>query len=427
MRTAVLLMVLGGLLVPGVVLAAVETTPFGFVLVNASYNTRSMTDVPWVAPGPDPGKVEPNFNLFARQTRIGFKMKSDAQYAPSGAIEVDFYGLRGSGGNGGPTQVAPRLRRAFMELHFKKLDLLAGQEWIAISPLNPTTLMHASLPGMMASGNLWARLPQVRATMRPVSSEAAEFKVDLALSRPFGADGTMDGINVPVKVDTTTGLGTGAGTGGVGQGDVLGRGERYGWPWAQGRLGYTAKGATKVSVGVGGHFGLEDFKDDPAGDDLTGTSMAVAGDVQIVVGKATISGEGFWGQNINTLFSNAKFAMVPDSIKVDDAYRTFQSVEEIKVVGGWGELKVAATPKLDVVLNGGVEQLDDEFLAAGALKSNTTVMGGLICKSTPGVQIGLEAGLIMTKFKGNDPGTSDSEEEYDRNNLNVNLSFMYSF
>ncbi len=110
MRTAVLLMVLGGLLVPGVVLAAVETAPFGFVLVNASYNTRSMTDVPWVAPGAGAG--EPNFNLFARQTRIGFKMKSDAQYAPSGAIEVDFYGLRGSGGNGGPLQAAPRLRRA---------------------------------------------------------------------------------------------------------------------------------------------------------------------------------------------------------------------------------------------------------------------------------------------------------------------------
>lgn len=424
-RGAFLALIIGGLLLPMVATAGVETTPYGFILLNASYNTRSQTDVPVLAA--PAGKGEPNFNIFARQSRLGLKMKSDATYTPSAGLELDFYGLRGSGSNGGPTNAAPRLRRAFMEMHFSKFDLLAGQEWIVCAPLNPTTIMHMSLTGEMSSGNLWARLPQIRGTMKPISSETGELKVDLALVRPLGADAPMDAVTVGVVADTTTGIGTGNGTGGVSQGEAYGRGEQFGWPWAQGRLGYTVKGATKVAAGVSGHYGMMDFGNDPAGDDLTGVSMAVAGDLQITVGKATISGEGFWGQNINTLFSNAKFAMVPDSMKVDNVQKRFKNVEEITATGGWGEVKYAVSPAFDLVINGGVEQMDDEFLAAPDVKSNTTIMGMVIAKPTAGVQIGLETGMITTTFMGNDPGTADKETEYDRSNMNVNVSFMYSF
>ena len=404
MRTLFLL-IAAAIFVPGMALADVDVTPYGFVLANASYNTRTRTDVPVIA-APD-GAGEPNFLITPRQTRLGLKLKSDASYAPLAIVEIDFWGLRGSGANGGPTQAAPRLRRAFAELHFSSFDLLAGQEWIVLAPLNPTSLMHVALPGMMSSGNLWARLPQVRGTLKAASNEKSEVLLQAALTRPLGADVGM----TPVE-----------------QGDVLGRGELYGWPWVQGRLGYTMKGSTSLALGAGVHYGQEDFGNDPAGDDITGSSFAVAGDVKLAVNKVTISGEAFAGKNIRTLFSTAGFAMRPDSILVDGDYVAYNEVEGVEVMGGWGELKLAASPKVDLAVSAGMESVDDEFLASGDIKSNTTLLGNVIFKPAKGIQVGVAGGFVNTERIDDDPATADTKETDDgRKNLNANVSLMFEF
>lgn len=400
------------LLWPAIAVAGVETTPYGFVLLNSSYNSHSVTDVPVLAPA---SGAEPNFLMTPRQSRFGIKMKSDAEYTPSGAIEVDFYGLRGSGQPGGPTQTSLRLRRAFFEVHLNKLDILFGQEWVVLSPLNPTTLMHVSLPGMMASGNLWARLPQIRGTFKPLADEQDEVKLDLAFSRPYGSDADM----TPVE-----------------QGDVLARGEKYVWPWVQGRVGYARKGSTALTVGAGALYGREDFGEDPAGDDIFGTALAVAGDLQLVAGRVTVSGEGFFAKNIRTLFSTAGYTLVPDTLVVGGVRKPYGRFEGIQAVGGWGELKVAAVPELDIAVSAGLEAVDDEFLPGAvlrsekdAVKSNMTVMGTMIYKGIKGVQIGFEVGYITTDWmllkKGSTPASTKQEDGL--KNLNANLSAMFTF
>lgn len=392
------------LLLPAIAAAGVETTPYGFVLLNSSYNSHSLADIPVLAPV---SGAEPNFLMTPRQSRFGLKMKSDAQYSPSGAIEVDFYGLRGSGAAGGPTQTGIRLRRAFFELHLDKVDVLFGQEWVVLAPLNPTSLMHVAFPGLMASGNLWARLPQVRGTFKPVADDQNEVKLDLAFSRPYGSDGTM----TPVE-----------------QGDVLARGERYVWPWIQGRLGYSMKGTTAVTVGAGALYGREDFGEDPAGDDNFGTAVAVAGDLQVVVNPVTVSGEGFFGKNIRTLFSTAGYALDPDTLVVGGVRKPYNRFEGIQAMGGWGEIKLAVVPdKLDIAASAGFELVDDEFLANDDVKSNMTVMGTAIYKGIKGVQIGFEVGWITTERIADKPTTKDKDTDDGRENVNANLSAMFSF
>jgi hypothetical protein len=403
-RTLVCLALCFGTALPAAAAAKVEISPYGFVLVNASYSTRAVTDYPVLAPAM--GSGEPSFVITPRQSRLGMKMKSDAEHSPAGCVEVDFWGLRGSGGNGGPTQSAVRLRRAFVELDLGAVDLLAGQEWSVVAPLNPTSIMHVAIVGMMSSGNLWARFPQVRATVHPVADETRDLKCELALTRPFGGDGVM----TPVE-----------------QGDVLAAGERYGWPWIQGRVGYAAKGAVSVTAGVGGQYGREDFGKDPAGDENFGTSAVVAGDLQITAGRLTLSGEVYSGRNIPSFYSNARYALVPDSMQVDGVWRRYGRFEGIRTTGGWGEIKVAATGTTDVAVNAGVETLDDEFLAEAAVQSNLTVMGNVIYKGIKGVQLGIEAGYIKTERIADDPGTDAKETDDGRENLNANVSMMFSF
>ena len=394
MRKAVFCLLLAGLVIPATLFGAVQVKPYGFVLLNASYNTDAVTDIPVVAPMEDTG--EGNFVITPRQTRFGLKMTSDAKYTPSGGIEVDFWGLRGSGSNGGPTQSAPRLRRAFLELHFDSFNLLVGQEWIVFAPLSPTTIMHVSLPGLMASGNLWARLPQIRGTFQP----SDEVKLQLALTRPLGADATM----TPVA-----------------QGDVFGAGERSEMPWVQGRIGYSMKGETSLCLGVSGHFGMEDFGQDPQGDDITATSYAVAGDVRLKTGPVTVSGEGFYGQNLKTLFSTATFA------RVTDLSGALTDINEIQTMGGWGEVKFAATPELNLAACAGIEAVDDEYLADGMIKQNLTVLGNAVYTLTDGVKVGVELGYINTERIQDDPATTAKETDDGGSNVNGNLSFMFSF
>ncbi|MFH1279250.1 MAG: hypothetical protein ABIK65_12830 [Candidatus Eisenbacteria bacterium] len=408
MKKTVLLVATACLLFPVLARGDVEVKPYGFVLVNSSYSTDAMTDIPVLAPKEDTGN--PNFLITPRQTRFGLKMKSDADYTPSGVIELDFWGLRGSGSNGGPTQSAPRLRRAFLELHFGRVALLAGQEWIVFSPLSPTSLMHTSLPGMMSSGNLWARLPQLRGTFKPIADDKNEFKIELALTRPFGGDGTM----TPVS-----------------QGDVIASGELSRVPGVQGRFGYTMTGSMTLSIGAGGHFVREKFGVDPQGDDVIGTAYAVGGDLMVSAAKVAVSGEVFYGQNIKTLFSNATYVL-DETVIIDqggiETGRELNDVNEIKAFGGWGEIKVLPSEKWEAAVSVGIESVDDEFLSNGAVKTNLTAMGTVINKAVKGVKIGLEGGYIKTERIADDPATTGTKETDDGGtNLNGNLSFLFSF
>ncbi len=56
----------------------------------------------------------------------------------------------------------PRLRKAFIQLQKGDFKLIAGQDSIIISPMDPISLSHVAYPLGFSAGDLFGWLPQVR-------------------------------------------------------------------------------------------------------------------------------------------------------------------------------------------------------------------------------------------------------------------------
>lgn len=392
----------------------VDVQPYGFILVNANYNSHIDADIPVkVALNDTLG----NFLITPRQTRFGLKMSMSAgEWDVSGKIELDFWGLKGSGANGGVMQSAPRSRLAFFQLKKDEMALSFGQRWLFFAPLSPASIAHVSIPEFSSCGNLWNRMPQLRFEYKTQAGETGSVLVQAALLRPLGAD---------VSPGQT-------------QGDQLGAGEFSQMPFVQGRLSYSAD--SKVTVGASGHFGQEDFYSAWNGyrsgydlkDEKT-TTMAVAGDVKAKVDMFTISGEGFWGQNLRMFFSNAH-------LRSEGADSDERKIEGVEAMGGWGQVSVSPPSETPVTINAGagIEILKEEhvdsllvdpiFGSSSPLWKNFTFFGNVMVKPINRVTIALEVNYIKTTYKALDTGVKDlgiCEEDVD--NTSANIAFKFDF
>ena len=362
---SIALVLLGMLFTVGQLSAAEkpEVAPYGFVLVNAGYNTddANPVDIPITAGGDD----EKSFLLTPRQTRFGLKMDgTEAMGAKvGGGVEMDFFGLTGSGAAGGATQSAPRLRRAFVKLDWEKTSLLVGQEWIFFAPLSPNSLAHVSIPEVSGSGNLWNRLPQISLEQR-----MEKLKINLGLLRPFGADVPGDQLRT--------------------QTDVPGAGEKKGLPFVQARVGVSP--SKTITVGGSVHFGQLEVADD---NDQT---FAAAVDLAVQRGALGLQAEGFVGEGTNMFFS--------------------QAGRGVATKGGWGQVSYKVD-KTTCNAGFGLESLEEDDLAAGAISKNQTIFANAVRAAAKNVNLAGEIGYVTTSYKGGD----------DQSNLNVNLALQYVF
>jgi hypothetical protein len=415
MKKVLLVMVMAGVLS----LAAsayggdVDVQPYGFILVNANYNSHIDADIPVkVALNDTLG----NFLITPRQTRFGLKMSMSAgEWDVSGKIELDFWGLKGSGANGGVMQSAPRSRLAYFQLKKDDIALSFGQRWVFFAPLSPASIAHVSIPEFSSCGNLWNRMPQLRFDYKTQAGETGTVFIQAALLRPLGADVS------PART----------------QGDQLGAGEFSQMPFVHGRFSFSSD--KKVTVGVSGHFGQEDFYSAWNGyaagyelkDEKT-TTMAVAGDVKGKVDMVTLSGEGFFGQNLRMLFSNAHLR--------SEAASDGRKIEGVEVVGGWGQVSISPPSETPVTINAGagIEILKEEhvdslifdpiFGSSKPLWKNFTFFGNVMVKPINRVTIALEINYIKTTYKCLDSGSEDVEIcEEDADNTSANIAFKFDF
>jgi hypothetical protein len=374
---------------------------YGSVTMNAQFNNRIKADIPTVA-GIGDTTNHTNFLMTARQTRFGLQLGYENMgWKVGGHIELDFWGLLGSGKNGGSMQSAPRLRRAYFTMTKDRISLLFGQEWVVFAPLSPVSDAHVSIPALSSSGNLWNRMPQIRMEVKmPV--QANELLLQLALLRPLGAD------------NVTTG-----------QADYIGAGELSAMPFMQGRVAMSfGKTAT---IGVSGHFGQEDFSklDATFDEDEKTTTFAAAVDLTAGNNVVKLMAEGFTGKNLIMLFSNASYRKV----LFDDVDTTYKN-EPIKVIGGWGAFTL--TPKNSKVsfnLGAGMEVLDKDEVesmagTATTLYRNMTLFGNIMYTPIPKIGFAVEVGHIATTYKRT---VSDELEEVDGKNLSINVSSKISF
>ena len=364
------------------VLSKLDLEIYGYVKLDASYDTHEVATgnfALFVQPE-DARTRDDEFNITARQTRLGLRIKGpDVEgVKTSGLVEGDFYG------GGGPSENRStfRMRHAYLQLDWPKerFSVLAGQTWDVISPLYPNTLNFTI---NWDAGNIGHRHPQLRATKQVWLN--AEKTVDLTLQAAVSR--TVDRASI-TQTDT---------------------GADSGQPTLQGRtaLTFPLVDGRPATVGVWGHWGREEFDVDAAGHAETFDSWSAGMDVAVPVSDwLTLKAEIWTGEALDTYFGGIGQGM--------DAGR----LDALGACGGW--LAAAFTPidKWTFHLGAGVDALDaDDATVAGTRTLNRMVFGNVLYAINDQTSVGLEISHWRTDYEQRGAGDA----------LRLQSSLIYKF
>jgi hypothetical protein len=369
--------------------AGVKSTIYGYIKLDASYDSAMTNDgnyVYVVMPYAE-GEEDDEFNMTAKQTRLGLKFEGpeSGKADLSGRIEFDFYG------GGGENKPNPMLRHAYMEMKFPAFEILAGQTSDVISPIVPTTLNYIVL---WKSGDIGYRRPQIRFTKHMEVADAAKLGLVVSANRSMGR----------------------------------GRdGETVGMPSFQGRLAVGAKIMGRpMELGVSGLAGREEA--DYAYQEVSGTDTldvvetfeldqsVVAVDLSLPLGDmVTLKGQYFTGKNLTQYLGGVGQGIA--EIPSDEPWGT--EPVEIESSGWWAQLTLTPGKCWQFNIGGGSDdpEIDENDTAGNQYEKNTTYYGNAIWSVVPGASIGAEYAMFETEYVGG--------ESYQ--NSRVQLSFMYKF
>lgn len=300
-----------------------------------------------------------SFGINSVQSRFGFLISVPETNGvwSRGRIELDFYGkfpMYGSdygvqyaypkNTDPEPNKGSPMLRRATVEIGGPNWEVLAGNEWMVVSPIYPHTNNY---PYGAEAGNLGYRTPQVRLTL---------YALDKQLVFQVAADNK---IGDPGWLDIDTGRASAKPT------------------WEFG-LTYKGKlGDKPMQIGVTGHTGVEAI---PSVIILSGgTSELIWHGREIATYSYNLhwiiplgpnfifSGEYFQGANLDGWFTGAQGQ---GWVYYNGDY------EPIRSTGGWAEL-MYKNDKVEILGGYGVDDIDEDQLkdGRGRIEGNILVNG----------------------------------------------------
>ena len=352
--------------------ASVKVTPYGSIYFNGFHNSEGVNneDVPlWAIGGPG------DTSATARQSRFGFRVSVPPALGAklSSVVEADFFGgfpTIGIGENFGQV----RLRLANVRLDWAKTSLVVGQDWMVFAPVNPTSLACAAIPLFAASGNPWARIPQVR------------------LERRFGSLLTQAAVLAPQSGDFNSTFLAQPNSGALSE-----------QPYFQARIALASKsfmGSGKPGgIGVSGHYGQSRVT--PTGGKSTDIdSAAGALDVSLAFGRhVTVAGEAYLGTNLAGFQAGVFQGLNPDAVAPGHP----TGPAGIGTKGGWAQIGfVPGTSTLTLSASYGIDDPDDKDLASATKRNwrlrNEVVALGVTYKCSAQLSLGVEYRFLKTKL-----------------------------
>jgi hypothetical protein len=349
---------------------------YGYVKLDAAWDSSRVTTGNYILYGDRGGAGDDEFNLTAKQTRLGLKITGPTvgSMKTSGVVETDFYGSAGA-----ENKANVLLRLAYMQLDWPddKFSILAGQAPDVISPLLPYTLNYTVL---WDAGNIGYRHPQFRLTKGLSLGNDMTLELAGAISRTIG------------DVEGTTLAG-----------------EAAGFPTLQGRAGLTFPllRYKPTTVGISGHWGQEKYPDERI------DSWSVNLDVlQPICPVVTIKGELYVGANLDDYFGG-----IGQGVRLVALDHTTLYENAIADRGGWCAVTLGPWDAFTFNVGAGLDDVDNDDVSTGARTSNWSVFANAVYALNKNVDIGLELSQWRTDYKNAD----------DVDDTRIQGSFIYKF
>jgi hypothetical protein len=308
----------------------------GIVLFNLFGNSGTVdsADVPAWATKAQPMASSGSVGATMRQSILGFEaFGPDFLGAHTSAnVNFDFGGGFPATDNGVNSGIV-RLRTGAVRLDWKDTSVIAGQDQLFLSPIEPTSFASVIIPALSYAGNLWAWTPQLRVEHRFALSGDSTLVLQGAFLDPLTGE--------PPDQDYYT------------FNRLPSAGEASRQPGYAARVGYSRPmlGQT-FTVGAGGYYSRQNWGFDRM---INGWTAIV--DMNLPLShKFSVSGEFYRGAAIGGFGAALGRSVLFDGPLSDPN----TSVVGLNVVGGWGQLKFRATPKLE--FNGAYGQ-DSPFAA----------------------------------------------------------------
>jgi hypothetical protein len=358
---------------------------YGTVLLNTQFSDSGVfgQDLAlWALPDSGPvaypdgttGRAGNNHDLLfsMRQSVVGFTLNpskpSEKGWNPSALLEVDFFGTRPVDGVTPNNRVLnqPRLRLGYLQLEKGSIKIVAGQDKMILSPLDPVSLSHVAAPLGATVGDLWAWLPQVRVDWTHKMGKTG-LLAQVGIFRPQFGDPRLE---TAPTASTSIDIGS------------SGLGERSTQPFYQGRVALSRpfRGRT-ATIGNAVHFGEE-----RVGVNSKLQSWAYALDVDIPLDRHLIfRGEGFVGSNL-----------IPFQGGIDQGAAVTAAPIRIRRIGsggGWAEFTILPTAggKNAIYVGAGTDDPRNRNLLPGSGRSkNSFVWASYFRKLTNSVTLAAE-------------------------------------
>ena len=156
----------------------------GIILMNAFRNVGGSDnmDLPTYAEPTFPAWPPTNMGATLRQSEIGLEVfgPTVAGARTSADIQMDFSGGFPATGNGVNFGIV-RLQTASMRFDWEHTSIVAGQDQLFLSPQSPTSFASLATPTFAFAGNLWGWTPQLRVEHRFSLSDQQTFTVQAGI------------------------------------------------------------------------------------------------------------------------------------------------------------------------------------------------------------------------------------------------------
>jgi hypothetical protein len=290
----------------------------GIVLLNMFSNRGYVDsqDVPtWAIPH-IPNVSDQTLGASMRQTEIGLEVFGPhiAGARTSGNLQIDFAGGSPNLPNGVNFGLV-RLRTASLRMDWKNTSIVGGQDNAFISPLSPTSFASLSVPAFSYAGNLWGWIPQIRIEHRFDLSEGQSILLQ---------GGVMD--NVTGELPSTFA-------------PFAQAGESSGQPAYAARASWTRSVfGMPLTLGAAGYYSRQAWS---FGRSVDGWAVMTDWSLPLTQ-RVSLSGEFYRGRAIGGLGGG-----VGRSVLFNPNPAPAGELRALDSVGGWSQLKIRATSKLE--------------------------------------------------------------------------------